>query len=67
MIPFGDFDVADGSFPFLEDDLYSQFDLDTTSDEFAQQLAEIEKMLLQQAELSSNSQLGLSELARFAV
>ncbi len=63
MIPFGDFDVADGSFPFLEDDLYSQFDLDTTSDEFAQQLAEIEKMLLQQAELSSNSQLGLSELA----
>ena len=63
MIPFGDFDIADGSFPFLEDDLYSQFDLDTTSDEFAQQLAEIEKMLLQQAELSSNSQLGLSELA----
>ena len=63
MIPFGDFEVADGTFPFLDDDLASEFDLDTTSDEFAQQLAEIEKMLLEQAQMSSNSQLGLSELA----
>ncbi len=63
MIPFADLEVSDGTFPFLDEDLASEFDLDETSDEFAQQLAEIEKMLLQQAQLSSNSQLGLSELA----
>lgn len=63
MIPFADVEITDGSFPFLEDDLSSEFDLDETSDEFAQQLAEIERMLLQQAQMSSDSQLGLSELA----
>ena len=62
-LDYEEFMMGGAALPFLDDEMAAQFSLDSTSNDFLLQLAEIEKMLLAQAELSSNSQRGLSELA----